>query len=116
MKTSELLGIDLLPDNIKYKEKRLPIFGTISVLTPLLFALLYMLLGSCVGSGFAGLGFFLMIGTGGAFVSSSGILFAFVSLVRNEKMFWIFFVGLIFNIPIFLFTANLHAEVFKLFK
>lgn len=115
MKTKEILGIDPLPSNIKPIENKSPIFGSISLIFPLLYALMYMTAGVPSGSGL-GLGFFLLIGTGGALISSVGVLLSFVSLVRNEKMPGLFFIGLFLNLPIFLFTANLSAEVFKLFR
>lgn len=115
MKANEILGIDPLPCNVKLTENRPPVSGTISLTFPLLYALLYMFAGTRAGSG-AGLGFFLLIGTGGALVSSTGVLFAFVSLVRNERMPWLFFIGLALNLPIFIFTASLSSEVFRLFR
>lgn len=115
MKVKEILGIDPLPSNIKPIENKSSIFGTISLICPLLFALLYMSVGVPVGSGL-GPGFFLLIGSGGALISSVGVLLSFVSLVRNERMPGIFFIGLTLNLPIFLITANLSAEVFKLFR
>jgi len=112
MRISELLGIDPLPCQENTK-KILPLFGIFSILSPFLFYLLKILMYTLNPSGY---GLIFSIMTGNVMAGFLGIVFAFVSLVRNEKSFILFMTGLFLNVLIFMTSGNYVAEILKLYR